>query len=121
MTKPKETWVDPLAIVSDGAELDSGVVVGPFSIVGNGVRVGADTVIGSHVVLEGRTTIGSGNRIFQFASVGAIPQDLKYAGEDSELIIGNRNQIRECATIHLGTEGGGMVGLGDLPSIPVFN
>jgi len=109
MTKPKETSVDPLAIVSDGAELDSGVVVGPFSIVGNGVRVGADTVIGPHVVLEGRTTIGSGNRIFQFASVGAIPQDLKYAGEDSELIIGNRNQIRECATIHLGTEGGGMV------------
>ena len=109
MPKPKETRIDPLAVVSDGAELDAGVVVGPFSLIGKDVRVGAGTVIGSHVVLDGRTTIGSENRIFQFASVGAIPQDLKYAGEDSELIIGNRNQIRECATIHLGTAGGGMV------------
>jgi UDP-N-acetylglucosamine acyltransferase len=105
----KETRIDPRAVVSDGAELDTGVQVGPFSVIGKGVRIGADTVIGPHVVLEGRTTIGSGNRIFQFASVGAIPQDLKYAGEDSELVIGNRNQIRECATIHRGTEGGGMV------------
>ena len=109
MAKPKETRVDPLAVVRDGAELDTGVVVGPFSVIGDDVRVGADTVIGPHVVLEGRTTIGSENRIFQFASVGTIPQDLKYAGEDSELIIGDRNQIRECATIHLGTEGGGLV------------
>lgn len=105
----KETRIDPLAVVSDGAELDTGVQVGPFSVIGKDVRVGADTVIGSHVVLEGRTTLGSGNRIFQFASVGTIPQDLKYAGEDSELIIGDRNQIRECATLHIGTEGGGMV------------
>lgn len=105
----KETRIDPKAVVSDGAELDAGVEVGPFSVIGKGVRIGADTVIGPHVVLEGRTTIGSGNRIFQFASVGAIPQDLKYAGEDSELIIGDRNQIRECVTIHCGTEGGGMV------------
>jgi len=109
MAAPKETKIDPHAIVREGAQLDTGVQVGPFSVIGKGVRIGADTVIGPHVVLEGRTTIGSGNRIFQFASVGAIPQDLKYAGEDSELIIGDRNQIRECATIHRGTEGGGMV------------
>jgi UDP-N-acetylglucosamine acyltransferase len=109
MAAHKETKIDPRAVVNDGAELDAGVQVGPFSVIGKGVRIGADTVIGPHVVLEGRTTIGSGNRIFQFASVGAIPQDLKYAGEDSELVIGNRNQIRECATIHRGTEGGGMV------------
>ncbi len=109
MSATKETRIDPKAVVSDGAELDVGVEVGPFSVIGEGVRIGADTVIGPHVVLEGRTTIGSGNRIFQFASVGAIPQDLKYAGEDSELIIGDRNQIRECATLHRGTAGGGMV------------
>jgi len=104
-----ETKIDPRAVVSDGVELDAGVEVGPFSVIGKGVRVGAGTVIGPHVVLEGRTTIGSGNRIFQFASIGAMPQDLKYAGEDSELIIGDRNQIRECVTMHRGTEGGGMV------------
>jgi UDP-N-acetylglucosamine acyltransferase len=105
----KETRIDPRAVVSDGAEIDTGVQVGPFSVIGKGVRIGADTVIGPHVVLEGRTTIGSGNRIFQFASVGAIPQDLKYCSEESELIIGDRNQIRECVTINKGTEGGGMV------------
>jgi UDP-N-acetylglucosamine acyltransferase len=109
MPGARETKIDRRAVVSQGAELDTGVQVGPFSVIGKGVRIGADTVIGPHVVLEGRTTIGSGNRIFQFASVGAIPQDLKYAGEDSELVIGNRNKIRECATIHRGTQGGGMV------------
>jgi len=109
MPEARETKIDPRAVVSQGAELDTGVQVGPFSVIGKGVRIGSDTVIGPHVVLEGRTTIGSGNRIFQFASVGAIPQDLKYAGEDSELVIGNRNQIRECATVHRGTRGGGMV------------
>ena len=109
MSKLRETRVDPKALVMDGAELDPGVVVGPFSVIGKDVRIGADTVIGPHVVVEGRTTIGSGNRIFPFASVGAVPQDLKYAEEDSELIIGNRNRIRECVTINKGTEGGGMV------------
>ena len=103
-----ETRIDERALVSSRAELDPGVEVGPFSIIGEGVRIGAGTVIGPHVVLEGRTTIGKDNRFFQFASIGAAPQDLKYAGEDSELIIGDRNQIRECVTIHRGTEGGGM-------------
>jgi UDP-N-acetylglucosamine acyltransferase len=109
MAALKETKIDPHAIVSEGAQLDAGVVVGPFSVIGRDVRIGADTVIGPHVVIEGRTTIGSGNRIFQFASVGAIPQDLKYADEDSEVVIGDRNRIRECVTINRGTEGGGMV------------
>ena len=104
-----ETRVDERAVVSSGAELDHGVEVGPFSVIGEGVRIGAGTIVGPHVVLEGRTTIGKENRIFQFASIGTIPQDLKYAGEDSEVVIGDRNQVRECVTIHKGTEGGGMV------------
>ena len=95
MPSIRETRIDPRAVVSDGVDLDSGVEVGPFSIIEKDVRIGADTVIGPHVVLKGRTTIGSGNRIFQFASVGEIPQDLKYAGEESELVIGDRNQIRD--------------------------
>ena len=109
MPAARETIIDPRAVVSDGAQLDTGVKIGPFSMVGENVNIGADTIIGPHAVLEGRTTIGKSNRIFQFASVGTMPQDLKYDGEDSELIIGDRNQIRECATIHRGTRGGGMV------------
>jgi UDP-N-acetylglucosamine acyltransferase len=109
MPAARETTIDPRAIVSGGAQLDVGVKIGPFSIVGEHVSIGADSIIGPHAVLEGRTTIGRENRIFQFASVGTMPQDLKYDGEDSELIIGDRNQIRECATIHRGTKGGGMV------------
>ena len=109
MPQSKETRIDPRAVVSGGAELDTGVAVGPFSVIGDGVRIGTDTVIGPNVVLEGKTTIGAKNRIFQFASVGAIPQDLKYADEESELVIGDRNRIREFVTINRGTEGGGMV------------
>ncbi len=107
--KRKETLIDPRAMIDIGAELDSDVSVGPFSVIGPEVKIGAGTVIGPHVVLEGRTTIGRNNRIFQYSSVGAEPQDLKYGGEDSELVIGDDNIIRECATINKGTEGGGMV------------
>jgi UDP-N-acetylglucosamine acyltransferase len=85
------------------------VQVGPYAVIGPQVRVGANSRVGPHAVIEGRTTIGRDNRIFQFASVGAIPQDKKYRGEDSELIIGDGNAIREFATLHIGTEGGGMV------------
>jgi UDP-N-acetylglucosamine acyltransferase len=95
--------------VSPGALLESNVEVGPFAVIGDNVRIGAGTRIGPHVVIDGRTTIGENNRIFQFASVGAPPQDLKYGGEDSEVIIGDNNDIRECVTINKGTEGGGMV------------
>ena len=108
MPASRETRIDERAVVSSRAELGPGVEIGPFSVVGEGVRIGEGTVVGPHVVLEGRTTIGRDNRFFQFSSIGAIPQDLKYAGEDSELIIGDRNQVRECVTIHRGTEGGGM-------------
>jgi UDP-N-acetylglucosamine acyltransferase len=96
-------------VIDRRAELDSSVEVGPGAVIGPQARIGARTVIGPYVVIEGDTTIGSGNRIFQFASIGAEPQDLKYRGEPSRLVIGDGNRIREFTTIHRGTEGGGMV------------
>ena len=101
--------IHPTAVISDGAEIGEGTTVGPYSIIGPKVRIGAGNSIGSHVVIEGNTTIGNENNIFQFASVGAIPQDLKYHGEESTLEIGDKNIIREYATLQPGTEGGGMV------------
>ncbi len=101
--------IHPTAVVAGGAELDVDVEIGPYAIIGPGVRIGAATVVGPHVVIEGYTTIGKENRIFQFAAVGAIPQDLKYKGEPSRLLIGDRNRIREFVTLHPGTKGGGMV------------
>ncbi len=99
----------PTAIVHPEAQLDPSAEVGPYAVIGPKVKIGAGTRIGPHAVIEGRTTIGKGNRIFQFASVGAVPQDLKYAGEDTRLEIGDENQIREFATLHIGTAGGGGV------------
>jgi UDP-N-acetylglucosamine acyltransferase len=101
--------IHPSAIVASSAELGSGVEIGPYSIIGPQVCVGENTWVGPHVVIDGRTTLGRDNRVFQFASVGAIPQDKKYRGEDSTLIIGNGNSIREFATLNPGTSGGGMV------------
>ncbi len=95
------------AIIAPGAELDSTVTVGPYAVIGEHVKIGAGTTVGPHSVIEGHTEIGSDNQIFQFASIGAIPQDLKFAGEVSYLKIGDRNRIREFVTIHLGTEDGG--------------
>ena len=95
--------IDPRAAIDPKAELDQDVTVGPFSVIGPGVRVAAGTEIGSHVVIRGETSIGRDNRIFQFASVGEDPQDKKYAGEQTRLEIGDRNQIREFTTIHRGT------------------
>jgi len=97
------------AIIAPGAELDPTVTVGPYSVIGEHVKIGAGTSVGPHVVIEGQTEIGCDNQIFQFASIGAIPQDLKFAGEVSYLKIGDRNRIREFVTIHLGTEDGGGV------------
>lgn len=91
------------AIVDPSADLAADVDVGPYSIIGAGVRIHAGCSIGPHVVLRGPTTIGEGTRIFQFASVGEDPQDKKYAGEATTLVIGARNVIREYATIHRGT------------------
>lgn len=101
--------IHPTAIVAPGAQLDEDVEIGPYAVVGARVRIGRGTRVGAHAVLDGHTTIGCDNQIFQMASVGAAPQDLKYRGEDSELIIGNRNIIREFATLNPGTTGGGMV------------
>jgi len=85
------------------------VQIGPGVVIGPNVRIGPDTTIGPYAVIEGPTTIGARNQIFQFASLGAAPQDLKYRGEPSRLEIGDDNKIREFATIHRGTEGGGML------------
>jgi len=100
--------------VDPGAELDSSVTVGPYTVIGPHVKVGAGTRIGPHCVLEGHTTIGCDNRIFQFSSLGAIPQDKKYAGEPCELIIGHRNTIREFCTFNIGSPGdAGITRVGD--------
>ncbi|RZT92543.1 acyl-ACP--UDP-N-acetylglucosamine O-acyltransferase [Rivibacter subsaxonicus] len=95
--------IHPTAIVDPAAELADGVTIGPYAIIGPHVRIGAGTTVGPHTVIEGRTTIGRDNRIFQFASIGAISQDMSYAGEPTELVIGDRNTIREFCTLNLGT------------------
>ena len=102
------------AVVDPKAELDSSVTVGPYTVIGPHVRIGAGTTIGPHVVIEGHTTIGRDNRIFQFSSLGAIPQDKKYAGEPCELIIGDRNTVREFCTFNIGSPGDvGLTRVGD--------
>ena len=95
--------IHPTAIIDDSAQLADDVEVGPYSIIGPQVSIGSGTRVGSHVVIDGPTRIGEENQIFQFASIGAIPQDKKYAGEPTELIIGDRNVIRECCTLNRGT------------------
>jgi UDP-N-acetylglucosamine acyltransferase len=97
------------AVVDRNAELDKDVEIGPYSIVGAGVKIGKGTRVKAHVVIEGRTSLGEDNVVFQFASLGSIPQDLKYKGEASELIVGHRNIIREYVSLNPGTAGGGMV------------
>ena len=97
------TTVHPTAIVDAGCELGVSVNVGPYSVIGPHVRIGEGTTIGPHCVIEGRTTIGRDNRIFQFCSLGAAPQDKKYAGEPTALEIGDRNTLREFCTFNLGT------------------
>jgi UDP-N-acetylglucosamine acyltransferase len=111
------TDIHPTAIVDPRAHLGPGVKIGPYSTIAGRVVIGEDTKIGSHVVIQDYTTIGARCRIFQFATLGEIPQDLKFAGEPSELIIGDDNTIREYATLHRGTAGGGgitRVGNGNL-------
>ena len=101
--------IDPRAVVHEGASLAEGVEVGPFAVIGPHVSVGEGTRIGSHCVVDGHTILGSGCRVFPYASVGTIPQDLKYAGEESRLEVGDRTVIREFTTVNIGTEGGGGV------------
>jgi UDP-N-acetylglucosamine acyltransferase len=101
--------IHPAAVIDPRAELAADVEVGPYAVIGAGVRIGKGSKIKAHAVVEGRTTLGEDNVIFQFASVGSVPQDLKYRGEPSELVIGNRNTIREYVSLNPGTSGGGMV------------
>jgi len=103
------TKIHKTAMVDPQAELDGDVEIGPYCIVGPKVKIGRGTRIKSHVVIEGNTTLAEGNLIFQFATVGSVPQDLKYKGENSQLIIGNYNIVREFASLNPGTTGGGMV------------
>ncbi|AJP48222.1 UDP-N-acetylglucosamine acyltransferase [Rugosibacter aromaticivorans] len=97
------TAIHPTAIVHAGAKLGEGVTIGPYSIIGEHVEIGDNTAIGPHVVVTGHTSIGKDNRIFQFCSIGEVPQDKKYAGEPTRLEIGDRNTIRECCTFNCGT------------------
>jgi len=101
--------IHPTAIVERGAEIAPSATVGPYCHVGGKVVLGEGVELLSHVVVAGRTSIGEGTRVFPFASIGQPPQDLKYAGEDSALLIGRHNIIREYVTMNPGTTGGGMV------------
>ena len=106
--------IHPTALVDANAVLHSSVEVGPYTVIGPHVRIGAGTRIGAHCVIEGHTTIGTDNHIFQFNSLGAIPQDKKYAGEPCELYIGDRNTIREFCTFNIGSPGdAGVTRVGD--------
>ena len=102
------------ALVDAAAQLDPTVTVGPYAVIGPHVQIGARTSIGAHCVIEGHTRIGEDNRIFQFSSLGAAPQDKKYAGEPTRLEIGDRNTIREFCTFNLGTaQDKGVTRIGD--------
>jgi UDP-N-acetylglucosamine acyltransferase len=108
------TRIHPTAIVDPNAEIDDSVEIGAYSIIGPNVKIGARTKIGPHVVVEGHTTIGCDNTFFQFSSIGAAPQDKKYAGEATRLEIGDRNLIREFCTFNVGTvQDGGVTRLGN--------
>lgn len=101
--------IHPTAIVDPGARIDASCEIGPYTVIGPEVKMGPGNVVGPHAVIEGDTTFGEGNRVFPFASIGQIPQDLKFHGEHTRLVIGSRNKFREFCTVHLGTEGGGGV------------
>jgi UDP-N-acetylglucosamine acyltransferase len=102
------------AIIDRGAELDSSVSVGPYAVIGAGVSIGAGTTVGAHCVIDGPTRVGRDNRIFSHAALGAAPQDMKYRGEPTELVIGERNTIREFCTFNRGTaQDGGVTRVGD--------
>lgn len=98
-----QNGVHPTAIVHPNARLGHGVRVGAYSVIGEHVEIGDNSVIGNHAVITGRTRMGRENRVFQFTSIGEIPQDMKYGGEPTTLEIGDRNTFREFCTVHLGT------------------
>ena len=106
--------IHPTALVSPEAQIHPSVEIGPWCVIGPKAKIGAGTKLMSHVVVEGWTTLGENNVIYPFTVLGAIPQDLKYKGEKTELIIGNHNTIRESITMNLGTvQGGGVTRVGD--------
>ena len=106
--------IDSQAIIDPNAKIAPGVTIGPYSIIGPDVEIGEDTWIGPHVIINGPTKIGRENKIFQFSSLGEVPQDKKYNGEPTTLEIGDRNVIREFCTISRGTvQDIGVTRLGD--------
>ena len=106
--------IHPTAIVDSKAEIDPSVEIGPYSVVGPDVRLARDVVLAAHTHVTGHTEIGEGSQVFSFACIGEIPQDKKYSGERTRLVIGARNIFREYVTVHPGTsEGGGTTTLGD--------
>ncbi|GAB1579405.1 acyl-ACP--UDP-N-acetylglucosamine O-acyltransferase [Bordetella petrii] len=106
--------IHPTALIDPAAQIDGSVRIGPYCVVGPGVTIGAGTEIGPHCVLDGITTIGRDNRFYRFCSIGGMPQDKKYAGEPTRLVIGDRNTVREFTTFNTGTvQDGGATTLGD--------
>lgn len=106
--------IHPTAVVSAHAQLADDVVIKPFCVIGPNVIIGAGTEVGPHAVIDGKTTIGKGNRIHPFTTLGYPPQDISYRDEETQLVIGDNNVIRENATIHRGTpRGGGLTRIGD--------
>lgn len=109
MSISPEARIHPSAVVEAGAVIGPGAVVGPFSVIGPEVTLGAGATVKSHAVVTGWTELGDGSVVFPFATVGEVPQDLKFKGERTRLVIGKRTRIREGATLNVGTEGGGGV------------
>lgn len=101
--------IHPSAVIENGAILGTNVSVGPFAYIGASVKIGDNTTVASHAIIVGDTTIGKNNRIFSHSAIGTIPQDLKFDGEDVQLIIGDNNTIREFTLLNPGTKGGGSV------------
>ncbi|SNS79719.1 acyl-ACP--UDP-N-acetylglucosamine O-acyltransferase [Tropicimonas sediminicola] len=114
MTIDTTARIHPTAVIDEGAEIGPGVSIGPFCVIGPKVSLAAGVEIKSHVVITGHTEIGAETVLFPFSVIGEIPQDLKFHGEDTKLVIGARNRIREHVTINPGTEGGGgITSIGD--------
>ena len=106
--------IHPTAVIDPAAQIAGDVSVGPFAVIGAHVSIGAGTTVGAHCVIDGHTTIGRDNKLFQFSSIGGPPQDKKYAGEPTRLVIGDGNTIREFVTINTGTvQDGGLTSVGD--------
>ena len=107
------TKIHPTAVIADGAELGRDVTIGPYSVIGAGVRIGDGTYVGPQVVIDGVTTIGRDNRLLGQANIGGAPQDLSYEDEPTQLVLGDRNTVREFVTINRGTlKGGGLTRVG---------